>query len=301
MQKLLIKNAKALLFKHDDVVIEPKDILVENGKINKIEDCINDESAYLINAANCVVMPGLINTHSHIAMSIFRVSTEGYNLYDWLHKKIWPIEKKLTKDDIYSASMLSFIEALSTGTTCINDQYFIPEQTRKVANELKMRAVLTRPLMDINSDIETEVQEFRNFYETRDKNNDLITYTVSPHSLYTCSEKCLEKVSSLAKEYNLPVHIHFLESINEIEDIKKLHGMEGVKVLKKYFDGIHTILAHCVKLNDDDISVLKTMDCGIAHNPVSNLMLGCKIADTTKYLKNGLNVALRDRWARFWQ
>ena len=78
MQKLLIKNAKALLFKHDDVVIEPKDILVENGKINKIEDCINDESAYLINAANCVVMPGLINTHSHIAIRLVTQKNMAY-------------------------------------------------------------------------------------------------------------------------------------------------------------------------------------------------------------------------------
>ena len=215
---------------------------------------------YLINAKNNIVMPGLINTHSHIAMSIFRVSTEDVSLYKWLHEIIWPAEDKLTKEDIYNASMLSFIEAISTGTTCINDQYFMPEQTRKAATELKIRAVLTRPFMDLDGDIEERIEEFKNFYQTRDKENDLITYTVSPHGLYTCSGECLKKSAELAKEYNLPVHVHFLESIDEIEDIKKLHGMSGVEVLKKYFSDVHLILAHGVKLSDEDINVLKQMD-----------------------------------------
>ena len=83
-----------------------------------------------------------------------------------------------------------------------------------------------------------------------------------------------------------------MESIDEIEDIKNKHGRPAIQVLKDYFSDVHTILAHCVKLTDEDIEILKTMDCGIAHNPISNLRLGCKIADTTKYLKQGLNVAL---------
>ena len=110
--------------------------------------------------------------------------------------------------------------------------------------------------------------------------------------MYTCSDKLLKESRELATKYGLPVHTHFLESIDEIDDIKKLHGEEASKVLKKYFDGIHTILAHGVKLNDEDIAILKTMDCGIAHNPISNFRLGCKIADVTKYMKNGINVAL---------
>lgn len=295
MQNLLIKNAKVLLFKDNDVVIEPKEILVQNGKIEKIEEKLNEEEygqAYVINAQECIAMPGLINTHAHIPMSIFRETTEGCKLYEWLNEKIWPREDKLTKDDIYWASMLSFIEMISTGTTCINDQYFMPEEIRKAAKECKIRAVLTRPIMDLEDTCEQRIKEFREFYETRDKNNDLITYSVAPHSLYTCSSECLQKSAELAREYNLPVHVHFLESIDEIQDIQNKHGKLAIQVLKDNFDGIHTILAHGVKLNDKDIEILKTMDCGIAHNPISNLRLGCKIADTTKYLQNGINVAL---------
>ena len=250
MNKILIKNGKVLLLKNENIVIENKDILIENGKIVKIERNIQDNADKVIDAQNHIVMPGLINTHAHIPMSIFRETTEGCKLYEWLNDKIWP--------------------AVNTG----------------------VRAVITRPIVDMGGDLQTRINEFREFYESRDENNALITYSVAPHSLYTCSDKALEACTSLAKEYNLPIHVHFLESIDEIEDIKNKHGRPAIQVLRDYFKDVHTILAHCVKLTDEDIEVLKTMDCGIAHNPISNLRLGCKIADTTKYLKQGLNVAL---------
>lgn len=292
MNKILIKNGKVLLLKNEDIVIENKDILIENGKIVKIEINIQDNADKIIDAQNHIIMPGLINTHAHIPMSIFRETTEGCKLYEWLNDKIWPIEDKLTREDIYWASMLSYIEMISTGTTCVNDQYFMPEQIREAAVNIGVRAVITRPIVDMGGDLQTRINEFREFYESRDENNDLITYSVAPHSLYTCSDKALEACASLAKEYNLPIHVHFLESIDEIEDIKNKHGRPAIQVLRDYFKDVHTILAHCVKLTDEDIEVLKNMNCGIAHNPISNLRLGCKIADTTKYLKQGLNVAL---------
>ncbi len=292
---MIIKNGNVLLFKDNDVVIEKTDVKIKDGKIVKIDNNLElEDGEKVIDAKEKVVMPGLINTHTHIAMSIFRGTFEGCSLYTWLNEKIWPIEAKLTREDVYNASMLSIAEMISTGTTCFNDHYFFAEETKKAVEETGMRAVLTRVLMDTDGDDagQTRIDEFERFYQTRDENNDLITYTVSPHGLYTCSSKCLEKASSLARKYNLPVHVHFLESIDEIDDIKKMHGMTGVDVLKRYFGGIHTILAHGVKLNDEDIEELKNMDIGIAHNPISNLRLGCKIADTTKYTKNNINVAL---------
>lgn len=292
MHTILIKNGKVLLFQNDDVIIQNKDILIENGKIVKIDENINDDVDKIINAKNHIVMPGLINTHAHIPMSIFRETTEGCKLYEWLSEKIWPIEDNLTKEDIYWASMLTYIEMISTGTTCINDQYFMTEQIRKAAEECKVRAVLTRTIVDNGANLQEKVNEFKHLYETRNKENDLITYSVAPHALYTCSDNALEICANLAKEYNLPIHVHFLESIDEVDDIKNKHGRKAIDVLKDYFSDIHTILAHAVKLTDEDIQILKTMNCGIAHNPISNLRLGCKIADTTKYLKQGLNVAL---------
>lgn len=261
---MIIKNGQVVLFENNDVVVKKMDIKIEKEKIVKIDSNIKEEeNEYIIDATNKVVMPGLVNTHCHIAMSIFRGTFEGCNLYTWLHEKVWPIEDNLTKEQIYDASMLSFLEMVSTGTTCVNDQYFMPEQTRKAAEKMKVRAVLTRPLMDIGSEelLDSRIKEFREFYESKDENNSLITYTVSPHGLYTCSDKCLKEARKLALEYNLPIHLHFLESIDEIEDIKKIHaGENAISILKKYFGDIHTILAHCVKVNKEDIEKLKTMD-----------------------------------------
>ena len=299
MQDLLIKNGIVFVYQKDDITLEEKDLLIQNGKIVKIEKNIEKteifpENFKIIDATNHIIMPGLINTHAHIPMSIFRETTEGCKLYEWLQDKIWPVEAKLNEEDIYWASMLSYVEMIATGTTCVNDHYFMTESIRKAAKDAGLRAVLTRVLMDTDGKDagKQRINEFQELYETREKDNDLITYTVSPHSLYTCSDDCLQEAAKLAKQYELPVHVHFLESIDEIEDIQKQHGKPAIEVLKQYFEGIYTILAHGVKLTDQEIETLKTMDCGIAHNPVSNLRLGCKIADTTKYLQNGINVAL---------
>ena len=292
MQDLLIKGGRVLLFEDNDVVIEEKDILIKDGTIVQIKEKIEEDNIKVIEAVNNIVMPGLINTHAHIPMSIFRETTEGCKLYEWLNEKIWPREAKLTKEDVYWASMLSYYEMISTGTTTINDQYFMSEEIRKAAEDCKVRAVITRTIMDTDGSFEQRIQEFKDFYESRDKTNNLITYSVAPHSLYTCSDECLQATADLAREYHLPIHVHFLESVDEIQDIQKQHGKKAIEVLKQYFDGIHTILAHGVHLDDEDIKQLKAMDCGIAHNPISNLRLGCTIADTTRYLQEGINVAL---------
>lgn len=305
MEEVLIKNGNVLLFENNDVVIKKINVYIKNGKIEKLfsreekENVyntykINENNLHVIDATNKIVMPGFINMHAHIPMSIFRETTEGCKLYDWLKDKIWPVEDKLTEEDVYYASMLSYIEMISTGTTCVNDHYFISNAIRKAAEDAKVRTVLTRVLMDLDGEknFNQRVKEFEYLYESRDKENRLISYTVSPHSMYTCSDEALEISKELSKKYNLPIHIHFLESIDEIEDIKNNHGMKAIEVLQKYFKDIHTILAHGVKISDSDLEILKNMDLAIVHNPVSNMRLGCKIADITKYLQCGINVCL---------
>ena len=164
MQDLLIKNGKVLLFKDNDINIEKKDILVENGKIVQIEEKIEEKrDIKVIDAIDHIVMPGLINTHAHVPMSIFRETTEGCKLYEWLNEKIWPREDKLTKEDVYFASMLSYYEMIATGTTTINDQYFMSEEIRRAAIDCKVRAVITRTIMDVDGSFEKRVQEFKEF------------------------------------------------------------------------------------------------------------------------------------------
>lgn len=292
---MLIKNGNVLIFENNDVIIKKLDIRIKQNIIENISESIEaEDNEKVIDAKNKIVMPGLINTHAHIAMSIFRGTFEGCDLYTWLNEKIWPIEANLTPDDIYNASMVSILEMISTGTTCVNDHYFFSNKIREAFEKSKMRAVITRVLMDSDGKEASNIRikEFIELYESRNKNNNLITYTVSPHGLYTCSSEILQISKELAIKYNLPIHTHFLESISEIESIKKLHGDSASNVIKKYFDGLKIILAHGVKINDEDIRILKNLDCSISHNPISNLRLGCKIADITKYLNEGINVSL---------
>ena len=292
---MLIKNGNVLLFENDDVIIKKLDIRIKENIIENISENIEaEDNEKIIDAKNKVVMPGLINTHAHIAMSIFRGTFEGCDLYTWLNEKIWPIEANLTQQDIYNASMISILEMISTGTTCVNDHYFFSNKIREALEKSKMRAVITRVLMDNDGKeaSNNRIKEFVELYESRNKNNNLITYTISPHGLYTCSNIVLQQAKELAVQYNLPIHIHFLESIDEIESIKRLHGDSASNVIKKYFNGLKIILAHGVKINDEDIKILKYLDCSISHNPISNLRLGCKIADITKYLSEGINVSL---------
>lgn len=260
---MLIKNGKVVIFENDDVKVKDLDIRIKGKLIHEMAENLEPEAnEKVLDATDKVVMPGLINTHAHIAMSIFRGTFEGCDLYTWLNEKIWPIEAKLTEEDVYNASMLSIVEMISTGTTCVNDHYFFSKKIREALEKSKMRAVITRVLMDSDGEeaSENRISEFIDLYETRDKENSLISYTVAPHGLYTCSGELLKKSRELAVKYNLPIHVHFLESISEIEDIKKLHGLDASEVLKKYFDGIHTILAHGVKLTDKDVDILSDMD-----------------------------------------
>ena len=292
MKKILIKNGNVLIYQNDDIIIKKLDILIKENKIEKLAQNITDTGdCRILDAENKYIMPGLINCHTHLAMSIFRESFEGCSLYEWLNEKIWPKEANLNEKDVYYATLLSYIEQISTGTTCTNDHYFFSESIREAQEKAKVRTVLTRVLMDVDGGGENRIDEFLNLYNSKTE-NDLITYTVSPHGLYTCTGEYLEKVSKIAKKINLPVHIHFLESNDEVEDIKKIHGEEGIYVLRKYFSDTKNILAHGVKLDDKDIEILKNMNSGIVHNPVSNLRLGCKIADITKYKENGINVAI---------
>ena len=290
---MLIQNGKVVLWKNNEIVVEAKDIRIEQGKIQQIEDSLEaKEEEKVLEAQGKVVMPGMINTHAHVPMSIFRETFEGCDLYTWLQEKIWPIEDTLQPAEIYDASMLSFVEMIATGCTCVNDHYFMTEEIRKAVEKAGIRAVLTRVAMGNKEEAQERLAEFDKLYSTRDKENSRITYAVGLHGLYTCTPETVELVAKKAREYNLPVHMHFVETKKEVEDILKIHGKRGAEVLQEKMQGIHLILAHGVKLEEQDMEILQKLDCGIAHNPVSNLRLGCKIADTTKYMQKGLNVAL---------
>lgn len=264
---------------------EKLDIVIENDKISDLVSNYSGKCDEVIDATNKIVMPGLINCHTHLGMSIFRATNDNLNLNDWLNNKIWPIENNMTDEDIYYTTLLSCLEMIKTGTTCGNDMYFGCNGSLKAIKEANIRMLFSRCLMDNDNHGEQRIEEFLKLYNDN-KDNSLIKFAVAPHALYTCSEDYLKKCSDLAIKLNIPFHIHFCENESEAKDIEKKYQCDPVEALDKI--GIlknKLILAHGTFISDKGLEILKNKDASIAHNPISNLNLGCGIADVAKYQK----------------
>ncbi len=288
----LIKNGTVITMdKNREKKYEKLDIIIEDNYIKDIVSNYDGDYDYVIDATGKIIMPGLINAHTHLGMSIFRATNDNLNLNDWLTKKIWPIEDRLTDSDVYYSTLLSCIEMIKTGTTMSNDMYFNCDGSIKAIKETKVRSLFSRCLMDNDDGGDKRIEEFIKLYNDN-KNNSLIKFVVAPHAFYTCSKSYLKKCSDLALKLNIPFHIHFSENLGEVEGIKNdykkdpVEAMEEVGLLRNKL-----ILAHATFVSDYGLEKLKDKDVSFVHNPVSNLNLGCGIADVVKY-KNYVNVCL---------
>lgn len=291
---ILIKNCNLISMSNKREKLEKDiDILIKNGKIENISENINEKVDKIIDAKGKIVMPGLINTHAHVPMSIFRETLDGYNLQNWLEKKIWPMEDKLNKEDIYYASLLSFIEMIKTGCTTINDMYFCGEEIIKAALNLGIRLQTTRTLMDLEGDGEARLKELEELIKNYDNKEETITLNIGIHGFYTTNAQYIEKCANLARKYNKIIHIHFCENSKEREDIIKGYSVQSpAQLIKKYFKGLHVVIAHSVKLTKEEIEELTNENVHISHCPVSNLKLGCGIANVSYMMKKGINVSI---------
>lgn len=294
--KILIKNCNLIsmnLKEPENKIQKNMDILIENKKIIKISKNIKDSAEKVIDGTEKIVMPGLINTHAHVPMSIFRETVDGYITQDWLTQKIWPIEAKLTEEDIYFASMLSYIEMIYSGTTTINDMYFMQNKIVDAALDTGVRLQVTRTLMDTDGSGEKKLIEIEEFIKKYKEKYDTISLNVGIHGLYTNTEEYLQKGLEIAKKYKLPVNMHFCENEQEREDIKKMYNVASpIEPIEKYFKNVHLILAHAVKLTNEEIERIAKQDIYIAHCPVSNLKLGCGIAPITKMQEENICISL---------
>lgn len=282
----LIKNATVITMDDTrDEQYEKLDIVIADDTIKELTNEYKGEYDKLIDATNKVVMPGLINCHTHLGMSVFRATNDSLTLEKWLQEKIWPIEDKLTDDDIYYTTMLSCIEMIKSGTTTSNDMYYNCNGSLKAIKECQVRSLFSRCLMDSDGDGDKRIEEFLKLYN-ENVSQDLITFSVAPHAIYTCSYEYLKRCANLAKELKLPIHIHFCENLDEVNNIKNKYHKSPVALLKElgYLEN-KLILAHATYISDLELEELKNRDVSFVHNPISNLNLGCGIADITKYRK----------------
>lgn len=287
----VIKNGKVISMDSEREKIDNIDIVIKDDKIIDLVEDYNGEYDELIDATNKIVLPGLINAHTHLGMSMFKATNDSLTLMEWLQDKIWPIEDKMTDEDTYYSVLMALVEMIKTGTTCSNDMYFNCDGSLKAIKETKVRSVFTKTFADINGDGEDRIKEFFRIYN-ENKDNPLITFTIAPHAFYTCNEKYLKRCSELATLLNLPVHMHYNENRNEIEGTIKEYSKTPLEVLKS--TGLinnKLILAHATFITDEELNEFKDKEVSFVHNPLSNLNLGCGIADIKKY-KDYVNISL---------
>lgn len=288
---IFIKNGKVISMDEGRDKIVSANIFIEGDTIKYI-DGDEHEADTIIDASGKYIIPGLINCHTHLAMSIFRESCEGYDLISWLENKMWPAEAKLTEDDVYYGTVASCIEMIKSGTTTSNDDYFLENGIIRAIKDCKVRNVTTRFLMDSDGKGKERIEEFEKYY-TKNKDNELVTFSIAPHSLYTCSKEYLKQCEQLATKYNLPIHIHFSENDAEVNSIiNKTNMLPGEYIKDLGLTNHPLILAHGVKVEKKEYGILKDINGGVVHNPVSNLRLGCGIANISEYIENGILVAL---------
>lgn len=292
---LLIKNVTLVPMDGKREVVENTNIYVENGRISHIGELKDGiEVDKVIDGNNKVAMPGLINAHTHIGMSLLRNYADDFPLHEWLTQKIWPREAKLVGQDVYWGSLLSMVEMIQSGTTTFCDMYFFMDEVGKGLEESGMRGVLTRGLIEEAGKSEEKLEDTRILHKNwNGKGDGRIKVMVAPHAPYTCGPAYMEKIIELAKELDTGIHIHLSETKKEVEDSFNTYGKSPVRhVYDLGLFELPTVAAHCVHVNQEDIEILKEKNVSPVNNPTSNLKLASGFAPIDKMLKSKVNVAL---------
>ncbi len=292
--KIWIRNTQILTMTGQPVYTG--DILIENDTIKAlgVVDEQDAVGAQVIDGKRTVAMPGLINTHTHAAMTLLRGYADDMELMPWLNDKIWPAEAKFVNEHIYWGSALAAVEMIQSGTTTFADMYDSMHEVAKVTEESGLRANLARGCVVFSDpdlkNIQKNVRLYENFNNQADGR---IKVWFAPHAPYTCPPEYLTKIVEAAQSCSAGIHVHLAETLDEQRQIAEGYGKTPTEYLNDLgvFE-LPTIAAHSVYLNDTDIEILKTHNVGIAHNPTSNLKLASGIANIPKYLNAGLNVGI---------
>lgn len=282
---ILIKN----------VILDDKarDILIEKGKIKKIGRNLNLKAKEKIDGKKeKAVLPGLINSHTHAAMTLLRGYQDNLPLKKWL-EKIWAVEQKMTEDDVYWGTKLACLEMIKTGTTCFNDMYWYPEAAALAAEEMGIRGIIGLIMMDFDRRGSKENIK-RAYNKFGSKKLNIAKLALAPHAIYTVSKENLVWAKNFAAKNDLILHIHLSETEEEVKDCRKKWKIGPVEYLNRIgFLGKNSVLAHTVWLSDKEIKVLGKNKCSVVYNPSSNLKLAVgEIFPYQKLKKAGINITL---------
>ncbi|MDP3871115.1 MAG: TRZ/ATZ family hydrolase [Pseudomonadota bacterium] len=283
------------------VLLEHHAVAVSNGRIVDLLPAEEARQRYapveLRTLDEHVLIPGLVNAHSHAAMNLLRGYADDLPLMRWLTENIWPAEQEhVSHDFVRDGTALACAEMLRGGITCFNDMYFFPDAAAEAAIDLGMRAALGIVVIEFPSAWASDADQYisrglavRDHY----KSHPLLHFTLSPHAPYTVSDTTFERIRTLAEQLDLPVHIHVHETQCEIEQSIAQHGVRPLERLRRLgLIGPGLIAVHAVHLDGDEIALLAREGASVTHCPTSNMKLASGAAPVTALLRAGVNVSL---------
>lgn len=297
MSKLLIR-AMVLPMTGSDVFYPQGEIAIENDRILSVGAWGSAPTGFfpdrILELPNDVVMPGLINTHTHAAMTLLRSYADDLPLMPWLSEKVWPFEDKMTDEDIYWGTSLALCEMIRSGTTTMLDMYAAMDQVAEAVLQAGTRGVLARGMIGNGPNGERAFREASALVQRYHGAGDgRISVMFGPHAPYTCSGEYLQKVKDEADRLGVGIHIHVAETVDEINILREQVGKTPVQWLDELgLFGGHVVAAHCVHVTPEDIAILADKHVCVAHNPESNMKLNSGTAPITSMRTKGVVVGL---------
>jgi 5-methylthioadenosine/S-adenosylhomocysteine deaminase len=294
---ILIKHGTILSMDADNAIIENGFLCVQGDTISHMgtdDDGFN--ATKLIDAKGGIVLPGLVNGHTHAAMSLFRGLADDLPLMEWLNHYIFPVESKMDADFVFVGTLLACAEMIMSGTTTFCDMYLFEDEVAKAAEQAKIRCLVGEVLYDFPSPNYGAIENGLKYTESLIKKwqgDPLVSIAVEPHSLFTCSPGLLSAANDLAVRYNVPLIIHMAETLSEVAEVEEKYGKRPVEhLLSLGILGPGLITDHCVHLNQTDIKIMAEHRVRVIHNPESNMKLASGIALIPEMLAQDITVGL---------
>jgi len=302
MTSILIKNGTLVTMDAENSILRG-DLLVVDGRIADIGPT-GKTADLVIDATDCAVLPGFVQTHIHLCQTLFRGAADDLSLIDWLKRRVWPMEAAHTAASIRASARLGVAELIKGGTTCALTMETVnhTEEVFKVVAETGFRATVGKCMMDkgeavpsaLHEETQSSVRESVRLLEAwHGKADGRIRFCFAPRFAVSCTRELLSQVAELARDRGVMVHTHASENRSECELVERETGMRNIAYLDSVgLSGRHVALAHCIHIDEQEMQILKRTRTNVAHCPSSNLKLGSGIAPITKMLETGISVSL---------
>ena len=296
---ILVTNGTILTMEESERQIINGAVAIDGDRIaavGRTDEFADWKISKVIDAAGGIIMPGLVNAHTHASMTCFRGIADDLPLMTWLNKHIFPAESKLDEERVYSGALLACAEMILSGTTCFCDMYLFEDAVARAAKRAGIRAVVGEVLYDFDSPNYGPIEkgfEYSQMLINKWADDPLVTVALEPHSPYLCGPDLLKQASAITQQHNIPLVIHVSETQSEVQAIKERYNLTPVEHLADLEILTPNLLAcHCVALTKSDIALLSRFDVKVAHNAESNMKLASGIAPIPELLEAGICVGI---------